>query len=69
MSAIILVHEPASLLLLLKLRSSQQLALPGTDSGKKKQQQKNTCSHARLSAARKLARAKEGMPLRRGLGF
>lgn len=59
MSAFILVHEPASLLLVVAqaVLEKVQLALTGTDKKKKRE----PCTHARLSAARKFgARKRKG---------
>lgn len=63
MSAFTLLHEPALPFVVAEVNKSSSRS-PALTVAKK-----NYCSHARLSAARKLARAKEGMPVRRGLGF
>lgn len=68
MSAFILVHEPASLLLVVAqaVLEKVQLALTGTDKKKKK---RTLHSRAFICGTQIWRAQKKGMPVRRGLSF
>lgn len=69
MSAFILVHEPASLLLVVAqaVLEKVQLALTGTD--KKKKKKRTLHSRAFICGTQIWRAQKKGMPVRRGLSF